>query len=62
MDTWTAIYVDGTFVFSRYLTLIATAAPVTAVYVISNVIFLILLFKPIGRRLSRITRKYGLSE
>lgn len=62
MDTWTAIYVDGTFVFSRYLTLIATAAPVTLVYVISNVIFLILLFKPIGRRLSRITRKYGLSE
>ncbi len=62
LDTWTAIYVDGTFVFSRYLTLIASAVPVTAVYIVSNVIFLILLFKPIGRRLSRITTKYGLYE
>lgn len=61
LDTWTALYVDGTFVLSRYLTLIIAAVPVTAVYVVSNIIFLILLFKPIGRRLERISVKYGIS-
>lgn len=61
MDTWTAVYIDGTFVLSRYLTLVAAALPVTAIYAVSNVLFLLLLFKPVGKRIERITTKYGVS-
>lgn len=62
LDTWTTMYIDGTFNFSRYLTLITAAVPVTVVYVVSNVLFLVLLFRPVGKRLERMTIKYGLKK
>lgn len=59
MDIWTVLWWDGKFSFSRYLTALASAAGVTAVYAVSNVIFLWLLARPLGSKLERIIVKYG---
>lgn len=60
MDIWTTLWVDGTFLVSRYLALVVSALPVTIEYAVSNVIFLWILNKPIGEKLERIKKKYGL--
>lgn len=60
MDVWTVIWAEGSFQWPRYLAAIATALPVTAEYAVSNVIFLLLLTNPIGEKLERIRKKYGL--
>lgn len=60
MDVWTVIWADGYFNIARYIPAIVSALPVTAVYVVSNIIFLLLLSKPIGRILQRIKIKYGI--
>lgn len=60
MDVWTVLWADGYFNISRYLAAIVSALPVTAVYVVSNIIFLLLLSKPIGNILQRIKTKYGI--
>lgn len=60
MDIWTVLWADGTFNISRYIASQTAALPLTVEYAISNVIFLILLTKPIGQKLERIKNKYGL--
>ena len=60
MDIWTVLWADGYFNFPRYLAAIASAASFTAVYAVSNVIFLLLFAKPIGKILDRIKVKYAL--
>ncbi|WP_255473042.1 ECF transporter S component [Rummeliibacillus sp. SL167] len=62
MDIWTVISYDGKFTWSRYFAAAGTAIPYTATYAISNIIFLLLLAKPIGEKLKRIKIKYGLLE
>lgn len=60
MDVWTTVWADGTFNLTRYFSLIVSALPYTAMYAVSNIIFLLLLEKPIGKKLERINDKYGL--
>lgn len=60
MDVWSTIWADGVFNISRYLYSIFTSLPYTAMYAVSNIIFLLVLTKPIGRKLERIKIKYGL--
>lgn len=60
MDVWTTLWADGTFNITRYLAACISAIPFTIEYAVSNVIFLLLLAKPIGEKLERIKRKYGL--
>lgn len=60
MDIWTVLWWDGTFNLRRYLAAIVSAGGYTAVYAVSNVIFLLLAAKPIGEKLERIRCKYGL--
>lgn len=60
MDVWTALWADGRFVFARYAAAVLSALPVTAEYALSNVVFLLLLARPIGGQLQRIQIKYGL--
>ena len=60
MDIWTTVWYDGTFVTSRYLALVVTAMPITAVYCVSNVIFLLFLARPIDKKLERLSKKYGI--
>ncbi len=59
MDIWTVLWWDSTFSLSRYAAAITTALPITAIYAVSNVIFLLLLTQPIGKKLERIKKKYG---
>lgn len=60
MDVWTTLWTDGYFNISRFAAAVISAAPVTAVYGISNAVFLLLLAKPIGKKLDRVKTKYGL--
>ncbi len=59
MDIWTVLAADGTFSGTRWTAAMISALPVTAVYCVSNVIFLLVLRKPVGKRLERIKKKYG---
>lgn len=60
MDTWTVIWADGTINLSRLTATLLASVPTTVEYAVSNAIFLFLLSKPFGDKLSRIKKKYGL--
>ncbi|MHB8961653.1 MAG: ECF transporter S component [Saccharofermentanales bacterium] len=60
MDVWAVLWIDGAFNLSRYIAALITALPVTAVYAVSNVIFLLMAERPLGKKLNRIKVKYGL--
>lgn len=60
MDIWTVLSYEGEFLWSRYLAAMATALPVTLEYAVSNVVFLMLLAGPIGRKLKRIQIRHGI--
>lgn len=60
MDIWTVLWADGYFNFSRYLAALLSAIPTTVTYAVSNVVFLELLARPIGKILDRIKTKYAL--
>ena len=51
---------SGGFSFERYLLFIISSLPIMATYAVSNVIFILVLEKPIGKRLKRLKTKYGL--
>lgn len=60
MDVWTTFWYDGTFNVLRFFANVATAFPVTVSYVVSNIIFLLVLIKPFGEKLKRLKTKYGI--
>lgn len=60
MDIWSVIWFDSGFNISRYIAIITASLPSTVEYAVSNIIFLLLLSKPIGENLERIKTKYGL--
>lgn len=60
MDIWTVLWENGSFQFSRYLAALVSAIPFTAVYAVSNVVFLLLFARPIGKILERLKAKYAL--
>lgn len=60
MDIWTAMALDGQFSLAMYVTVVTLSLPFMFIYAISNVIFLLLTVKPIGEKLERIKKKYGL--
>lgn len=60
MDVWTVIWADNGFSSAAYIAAITTAIPYTAIYAISNVIFIFLLAKPFSEKLGRIKTKYGI--
>ena len=60
MDVWVTVWEDGSFNPARYAALLLAALPTTVSYAVSNVIFLLLLSSPIGEKLERIKKKYGL--
>ncbi len=60
MDVWTVIWAENTFNLKRYGAVMMSSIPVTIMYAVSNVVFLLALAKPIGQKLERIKKKYGL--
>ena len=59
MDIWTVLWYNGTFSLPMYLGALSTAVPYTIMYAVSNLIFLLLLARPMGEKLARIKLKYG---
>ncbi len=59
MDVWTVLWYAGGFEWGLYAAALASALPFTVLYAASNVIYLLLLKKPVGNKLSRIKLKYG---
>lgn len=60
MDVWTVCWYDGGFNPSLYLTSLVASLPHTVAYAVSNVIFLLALTGPIGEKLERLQKKYGI--
>lgn len=60
MDVWGAMSTNGIFTMEAYVLAIGTALPFTIVYAVSNVIFLLLLTRPIIGKLQRMKKKYGI--
>ena len=60
LDVWTTVWTYKEFTLPEYLAAITSALPLTALYAVSNVIFLWVFAKPVGDKLSRIKKKYGL--
>lgn len=60
MDIWTTLWADSSFNLERYFFFVASSLPIMAVYAVSNVIFLLLLTKPMGKKLERLKTKYGI--
>ena len=59
MDVWTVLWYEQGFVTELYKGAIITAIPYTIVYAVSNVIFALMLAKPMCEKLNRVKIKYG---
>ena len=59
MDIWTVMWYSGTFEPALYKTAIVTAIPFTALYALTNTVFLLLLKNSFGRKMKRIKLNYG---
>ena len=60
MDVMSELVFEEGFNFARYLSFVITSLPVSAVYAVSNIIFLLLLARPIGEKMDRLKTKYGI--
>ncbi len=60
LDVWSTIWFDGYFNFTRYFAYVITSLPFTIIYSISNIIFLFLLTRPIGKIIKRLRLKYNI--
>ena len=62
MDLWTVLNIDKEFNFSRYIIRLISSFPIMIIYSLSNIVFLILLQKPIGKKIKRAKKRYGIFE
>lgn len=60
MDVWTVLWMDGFFNIERFLAAVITALPVTLKYIISNIVFLLILVPLFGKKIERLKIKYGI--
>ncbi len=60
MDVWTVLWAEGGWNWVRYLATVVTALPTTVLYILSNILFLLFLARPIGDKLERLYVKFGL--
>ncbi|NLL92674.1 MAG: ECF transporter S component [Clostridiales bacterium] len=60
LDVWSTIWAEGEFNIKRYVGYIITSIPTTLTYIVSNIMFLLILTRPIGEKLDRIRKKYGI--
>ena len=60
MDVYTTLSFGEGFRLDRYFGFVLSALPFTAVYAVSNVLFLLVLRLPLGHILDRIKRRYGM--
>ena len=58
MDIWTVIAIDNTFNFVRYGEVLLASIPFIAIYIVSNIVFILILTKPFMKKLTRIKLKF----
>ena len=58
MDVWVVLAFNGTHGMNLYWAAIITALPMMGIYAASNIVFLLLLEKPVNKKLERIKTKY----
>lgn len=59
MDVWSVLWYDGSLRMELYAASLVAALPHTALYALGNVVFLHLLARPMGEKLTRMRVKYG---
>lgn len=59
MDVWTVLWYNGSLNAGLYAAALISALPYTALYALSNVVFLNVLARPFGEKLERVKVKYG---
>lgn len=59
METWTVLSVEGVFSADRFFAAAVAALPITVMYCVSNIVFLLVLKKPLGNKLRRLKTKFG---
>lgn len=62
MDVWTVLSMNGSFAPGLWISAVISALPVTGIYCVSNVLFLLILSKPLGKKLERLKTKYGVFQ
>lgn len=62
MDVYSVLWFDNAWHLARYLAFVSTSLPVIVTYMVSNVVFLLVLTKPIGKIFRRLQVKYGIGE
>ncbi|MBR3268127.1 MAG: ECF transporter S component [Oscillospiraceae bacterium] len=60
LDVWTTVWTYKEFTLHEYAGVLVTALPYTVLYAVSNLLFLMIFTKPVGDKLTRIQKKYGL--
>ena len=60
MDVFMAVWKDGGLTGENLLLYLTASLPTTVVYLVSNVVFLLLLRKPVGNAFGRVITKYGM--
>lgn len=58
MDIWTVLWADAAFNAPRYIAAVATSLPIMLQYIVSNVIFVLVLMPLIGTKIERLKTKY----
>ena len=53
LELWNVLWYSNSFDINLYLAFLLSSLPHTAIYAVSNVIFLMLMYKPIGSKLKR---------
>lgn len=59
MDVWTVVWYNGSLDPSLYAAALLTALPYTVTYSVSNILFLGVFSKPLGRKFDRIKKVYS---
>lgn len=60
MDIWSILWIDKGFNITRYFVMVASSTPSMITYIVSNVVFILIIEKPFGIIMKRIKSKYGM--
>lgn len=57
LELWNVLWYSNDFDLSLYVVFLLSSLPHTLIYAVSNVIFLMLMYKPIGKKLERVEKR-----
>ena len=60
MDVWTTFWIDGSFTVARFVAIISSDVLFMVEYALSNVVFLLILEIPLGRKIEKVIVKYDI--